>query len=367
MSSMENLPLVFVVSAIFVVAGITVLLVAYYLRMRTREAERIIQALLELGSQHEDDPVGFLEPSLAWLKRAGVQRAHVQLNWFGQALHFGDVIEHDGTEQGCDTHQIGSGEIEAHVLLCHSPRLRGERLTMHHVVVQLWLRLLTSQINGRLAQVHLSQQQMRRYEMFYKHDLKNLVQFLTLLHTQINTCHDDECSKRLVERLRSVLPSLEHRAQRILRFLTQKTGTDWEGIEAIDLRDQLHAMAQMLELKINVRGDAQVHVLEGPFEQGLQSVLENFLQHRSEGEVQADIEEREDGVVVRLRAPAMKKPLSPEEKARMFEPFWTTSESGLGLGLYLARQNFARACHGRLDAVNMPDGGWAFELVCPKG
>jgi len=364
---MENFPLVIAISAVFVVAGITVLAVAYYLRLRTREVERIIQALLDLGSEHEDDPVGFLEPSLAWLRPAGVEHVHVQLNWFGQALHFGDVIEHDGSGSGCQTYQIGSGEIEAHVLLCRSPRLRGERLTMHSVVVQLWLRLLTSQINGRLAQVHLSQQQMRRYEMFYKHDLKNLAQFLTLLNSQINACHDNECSVRLVERLRGILPSLEHRAQRILRFLTQKTGSDWRGVEAIKIRDQLYAMAQMLELKIEVQGDAVVHVLEGPFEQGLQSVLENFLQHRSEGAVQAIISERDDGVVVLLRTPAMKKSLSAEEKARMFEPFWTTSESGLGLGLYLARQNFARACHGRLDAVNLPDGGWAFELVCPKG
>ncbi|WMJ70286.1 ATP-binding protein [Stenotrophomonas sp. 24(2023)] len=50
--------------------------------------------------------------------------------------------------------------------------------------------------------------------------------------------------------------------------------------------------------------------------------------------------------------------------AQLFRPFFTTSEHGTGLGLYIARE-LCRANQSRLDYIPVPAGGSCFRLVLP--
>ncbi|MCY1461583.1 Sensor histidine kinase TodS [compost metagenome] len=48
--------------------------------------------------------------------------------------------------------------------------------------------------------------------------------------------------------------------------------------------------------------------------------------------------------------------------AQLFRPFYTTSEHGTGLGLYIARE-LCRANQAQLDYVSIPAGGACFRLT----
>ena len=50
--------------------------------------------------------------------------------------------------------------------------------------------------------------------------------------------------------------------------------------------------------------------------------------------------------------------------AQLFRPFFTTSENGTGLGLYIANE-LSRANEATLDYVAVPGGGACFRLVLP--
>jgi two-component system sensor histidine kinase PilS (NtrC family) len=59
------------------------------------------------------------------------------------------------------------------------------------------------------------------------------------------------------------------------------------------------------------------------------------------------------------------RPRYPESvAAQLFRPFFTTSEHGTGLGLYIARE-LCRANQARLDYIPVPAGGSCFRLVLP--
>ena len=49
---------------------------------------------------------------------------------------------------------------------------------------------------------------------------------------------------------------------------------------------------------------------------------------------------------------------------RLFRPFFTTSEHGTGLGLYIARE-LCLANEATLEYVPMPGGGSCFRMVLP--
>jgi two-component system sensor histidine kinase PilS (NtrC family) len=57
--------------------------------------------------------------------------------------------------------------------------------------------------------------------------------------------------------------------------------------------------------------------------------------------------------------------ISEEKQQRLFEPFYTTSETGTGLGLFMARE-LCLSNGGGLDYVRMPNEGSCFRLVFTK-
>jgi C4-dicarboxylate-specific signal transduction histidine kinase len=75
-------------------------------------------------------------------------------------------------------------------------------------------------------------------------------------------------------------------------------------------------------------------------------------------------EQRDDGtnLYVADRGPGV----SPLAAANVFEPFWSTKDSGMGIGLALCR-TIAQAHGGSLDVSAAPGGGALFRATFPTG
>ena len=53
-----------------------------------------------------------------------------------------------------------------------------------------------------------------------------------------------------------------------------------------------------------------------------------------------------------------------DARDKLFRPFYTTSEHGTGLGLYIARE-LCRANEATLEYVDLADGSSCFRIVLP--
>ncbi|MER3409380.1 MAG: hypothetical protein C4306_04575 [Thermoleophilia bacterium] len=56
--------------------------------------------------------------------------------------------------------------------------------------------------------------------------------------------------------------------------------------------------------------------------------------------------------------------IPPEERERIFRPFWSKDGGGTGLGLAIARE-LAAALGGRIELESVPGRGSRFQLVLP--
>ena len=110
---------------------------------------------------------------------------------------------------------------------------------------------------------------------------------------------------------------------------------------------------------LHVRGDAAA------LEQLFLNLLLNAAQSLDDGGVVRVGAEAHDGVV-RVTIRDAGRGMTPEVRARLFEPFYTTRADGTGLGLPLARR-IARAHGGEIEVESAPGTGTTVVVRLPRG
>ena len=161
-----------------------------------------------------------------------------------------------------------------------------------------------------------------------------------------------------------------------LRRVVERPATD-DGQQAVVLQDAVRNALHLLEPESRRRGvhpsveapGAELRVLADPV--ALEQIVHNLLMNALQVLEQAPPERRE--LVLRLRADGTRGRLDvldsgpgipPDALAKLFQPFFSTREGGLGLGLSLC-ETLATNMGGTLAARNREGGGAEFTLTLP--
>src|SRR5690606_29227681 len=103
-------------------------------------------------------------------------------------------------------------------------------------------------------------------------------------------------------------------------------------------------------------------------QQVLTSLTNNAVRHGHQpGEaaritIHVGVAEGSPTIDISDRGPGIPDAVTPQ----LFRPFFTTSEHGTGLGLYIAHE-LCRANDGRLEYVSLPGGGACFRITLRGG
>ncbi len=102
----------------------------------------------------------------------------------------------------------------------------------------------------------------------------------------------------------------------------------------------------------------------GQFRQVLLNLLLNALDAvTSKGLVCITVKQEEEGSL-RLEVSDTGRGLPPDLGGRIFAPFVTTKETGLGLGLSITKR-IVEAHGGSISGANRPEGGAVFTVILP--
>ena len=149
-----------------------------------------------------------------------------------------------------------------------------------------------------------------------------------------------------------------------------------ERMEAFSLHAAVRNVLVLLQTETgrlgidpSLAGDAalQVHADPVALEQIIHNLLMNALQamaHIPDAPRRLVLLIKREGNMAELRIADSGPGIPPEALPRLFEPFFSTKEGGLGLGLSLC-ETLATGMGGRLSASNLAAGGAEFCLTLP--
>lgn len=161
---------------------------------------------------------------------------------------------------------------------------------------------------------------------------------------------------------------------RLRRGLAPRAGATEQ--RALDLGACLREALHLLQPDIERRGVAVRWLASDPvavradpvaIDQIVHNLIANALQaldRQADGPRELRLSVRREGPIAVLEVADTGPGLPPDVLPRLFEPFFSTREGGLGLGLTLS-ESLAQAQGGRLSAGAAPGGGALFSLRLP--
>lgn len=176
-------------------------------------------------------------------------------------------------------------------------------------------------------------------------------------------------------RLANIVQHHSLRMNRIIENVLQISRQKANHTETINLVDWLNkfiqdfksAYKETIIVQLNPSDhDVKIKVDTSHLSQVLTNLCENGLKYSFEHSQQYQIT-LTTGIDIKSRFPFIdivdKGPgILPEEAEHIFEPFYTTSSTGSGLGLYIA-QELCEANRARLDYIPIPTGGSCFRIT----
>lgn len=350
------------IAALLVLIGITIGAVLAYLTLRTKQASRITLRLIECNESTKFDAIQFLEIAWPILQKAGFTGFKWHAQWYG-----GERWGESGDNSSyAISRVIEATDIQLTIAL-RLPGHRGEDRYFHTAIAETFFLLLQCDIWVKTGSVTAATTQLSRFSLFLRHDMKNFAQYLELLDDQVKACPPGK-EEQLLVRLQRSTPILRDRAQRLLRAL-QGQGSESNSEEAIDLQTLIRETAALHGLDINVSGAATLHFVRAPLENALDNLFKNYadlarMQRRPPTQLSAVLAHSAAGELsISIHDPDATPVAQPE---RLFEPFWSDSPGGLGIGLYQAKQTLAKL-DVSLSASQLEGAPPVFHFVFPPG
>lgn len=341
-----------------ILIGSSILAGAGWLLYQYRTQAVRIQELIRLNEELEYDLPDFLRQCWQSLQKGGFEGVAWNLNWFGTT-----VSGSNGKTEGPVIEKTFEVQ-EISLLIClYLGKSRWEQRYFNNTLADNFFLLVRMNLWIKLGTVKGAFDQSAKMTVFLQHDVKNMAQLISLSADQLENPIPGQEDK-ILESMKTAIPAVRDRAQHMLNALTNTLDAGKQS--ELQLEQFLEQTASAYELPVKLSGKAVVSVQKDT----LQSIIDNLLGNYSRQskkinqpalDLQIDLENEGDQVVTKISDRNGEPCLWPE---RLFEPFWSEHGSGLGIGLYQARQQ-AMAAGGKLTVDAMPDKPLCFILSLP--
>ena len=320
----------------FVLVGFSLFFTAYYFRRQSKRLSKALSDLYELNQSVKQDALDFFDQAWPILESLGCLKMVAKIGWFGEQKEvcLGEQGAVFGKRQNF---HIIRDDMEFRLVLTLN-RKGAESDSLSFLVIKTFINILEQNLVLKQAEILTSQKRLERYQLFIQHEIKNVAQFIQLLSEQVESLEAEQDKVRLVDRLHQTLPSMAQRAQKTILHMNRSLPKDYECSE-LKVHILLQEVVEMYGLDAMVTGEGELCLPYLLLVEVFKNILGNFRDHAlTEKPIKIKIFNEKPKLIQVTIFSQRDKVHSQVVSERLFEPFWTTSESGMGLGLFLARE-----------------------------
>jgi len=334
----------------FVVAGAVTILILLYLRYLTNRAFKVMLRMIDANRDCNYDLAHFL-PNVQGLIKV------VEIEDFFYEITYGEnsLSKVPAGKRRTVIREISRSDYSIRLgIVPLSPR--GYQKYIYMIVFEALFLLIEMDILMKIKVTNDAFYNFSKLQAFLLHDVKNVTQFIRSLLFNVGKTEGAEREHRLIEYLRESTPALKVRTDKILGTLeigVAKQGNG-EDKQEIDVAGLIRELFELYGIKGDVTGDgvivAEKHLAVTIFDNIIKNIREKSI---SEPGLRcfASVHEKDEALKVIIGDTG-----SPvKEIERMFEPFYTTKSSGLGVGLFQAR-HIVKNLGGAMTVANTQQG-----------
>lgn len=334
----------------FVVAGAVTIVILLYLRYLTNRAFKVMLRMVDANRDCNYDLARFLPNVQGLVKVVEIDEVFYDITYGESALSkaYGGKRQTVVRDISRPDYSIRLGIIPL------SPR--GYQKYIYMIVFETLFLLIEMDILMRIKVTNDAFYNFSKLQAFLLHDVKNVTQFIRSLLFNVDRTEGAEREHKLIEYLRESTPALKVRTDKILGTLEigVAKGGNGEEKQEVDVAGLIRELFDLHRVRGEVTGNGSVlaenHLLVTVFDNIVKNIREKSV---AEPGLRcfASVSEKDEALQVAIGDTG-----SPvKEIGRMFEPFYTTKGSGLGVGLFQAR-HIVKNMGGAMTVANTERG-----------
>ncbi len=343
-----------------VVAGAVTIVILFYLRYLTNRAFKVMLKMVDANRDCNYDIALFLP-----MAREMMEVVEIEDVFYDITYGVSSVSKAAPAHKRTIIREVSRPDYSIHLgIVPLSPR--GYQRYIYMIVFETLFLLIEMDILMKIKVANEALVNFSKLQTFLLHDVKNVTQFIRGLLYNLGRIKGAEREHKFIDYLRESAPALAVRTDKILGTLeigTDKKADDGD-MQEIDVTRLIREIFELYGIKGEATGSgtvfAEKHMLVTVFDNIIKNIHEKS---RNEPGLEcfAFVREEGEGLTVLIYDTGS----HVKEIERMFEPFYTTKQSGLGIGLFQSR-HMIKKFGGDMTVANT-DRGVEFTVTLMKG
>ena len=344
----ENLYIFLIFGGLIIIASLL------YLRRLVSIAVKTTFEMIDLNGQLMHDPHQFVKEVFPLLRKTQIIDFSYKITYPGVEFERKKTTRRKGISKSLTTDDYS---IYVEIV----PKIfKGEIKYIYVLILETLFLLIKTDLLIKIKTLNDTFTNIAKLQTFIQHDIKNIAQFVQTLSFNLQNITDNKDEQRLVSYLRESSSGLLLRANKIISSLGIEP--DKESERKIDIKKSLESLVKSYNLSCSIKGNASVYGTESRILLIFDNLFKNMYDKslRENIECFIEISKDDDNVITRIFDTGSE--IKNIEK--IFEPFYTSKSSGLGIGLYQVKNTVTRM-GGKINAENT-GRGVRFSITIPE-